>query len=225
VLFIVTHGKSYFLAPAYPPLFAGGAMLVGEWRVRRPRWVAAYAVALAIIGVFLAPAAMPILPPVVYGHIYSNISSNGAGAQQNAGDIHGLPQALADRFGWEQQVALIAQIYHSLPLNEQRVACIFTENYGEAGALVQFGERYHLPPPISGHNAFYVWGPQGCTGQVVITINIAPQDAARGFGSVTLAARTSCEDCVDFENHAPILILRQPTEPFAVMWAQARHFD
>ena len=28
VLFIATQGKSYFLAPAYPPLFAGGAMQI-----------------------------------------------------------------------------------------------------------------------------------------------------------------------------------------------------
>jgi hypothetical protein len=92
-------------------------------------------------------------------------------------------------------------------------------------ALGQFGARYHLPPPISGHNAFYIWGPGGCTGQVLITINVAPQDAARAFGSVTLAARTSCKACVDFENNAPILILRDPKEPFSVLWAQAKMYE
>ncbi len=221
VLFIVIQGKSYFLAPAYPPLFAGGAMLVGTWRVRFRRWVAAYPVVLAVCGVLLAPAVMPVLPPAVYAHIYGK--SGNAGSQQESGDSYGLPQSLADRFGWEQQVALIAQVYHSLPPDEQRVACIFTSNYGEAGALVQ----YHLPEPISGHNAFHLWGPQGCTGQVVITINIPPQDAARAFSSVTLATRTSCAACEDFENHAPILILRQPKAkvPFAVLWAQAKHYD
>ena len=187
-------------------------MLLGEWRVRWRRWVAAYPVVLAISGVLLAPAVMPVLPPAVYGHVYGKSGS-------------GLPQALADRFGWEEQVALIAQVYHGLPRDEQRVACIATANYGEAGALVQFGGRYHLPPPISGHNAFYIWGPQGCTGQVVITINIPPQDAARWFSSVTLVARTSCDACVAFENHAPILILRQPKAPFAVMWALSKHYD
>jgi 4-amino-4-deoxy-L-arabinose transferase-like glycosyltransferase len=223
VLFIAIKAKSYFLAPAYPPLFAGGAMLFGQWQVRWHRLVAAYPVALVMIAVLLAPAVMPVLPPAVYGHIYGKAGSGGA--QQEAGDIYGLPQALADRFGWEEQVALIAQVYHSLPMDEQRVACIATSNYGEAGALVQFGGRYHLPPPISGHNAFYTWGPQGCNGQVLITINIAPQDAARWFGSVTLAARTSCDACVDFENHAPILILRQPKVPFTVLWAQAKYYD
>ena len=200
-------------------------MLIGTWRVRWRGWIVAYAVLLAVIGVLLSPAVMPVLPPAVYAHVYGK--SGNAGSQQESGDSYGLPQALADRFGWEEQVALIAQVYHSLPMDEQRVACIFTENYGEAGALVQFGGRYHLPPPISGHNAFYIWGPQGCTGQVIITINIAPQDAAQGFSSVTLASSTSCAACVDFENKAPILILRQPkaNAPFAVLWAQAKHYD
>ncbi len=217
VLFIAIQGKSYFLAPAYPPLYAGGAMLLGNWRVGFRRWVAVYPVVLAISGVLLAPAVMPVLPPAVYAQVYGTSGSAGAG------DSYGLPQALADRFGWEQQVALIAQVYHGLPPDEQRVACIFTANYGEASALVQFGGRYHLPPPISGHNAFYIWGPDGCTGQVLITINIAPQDAARGFRSVTLAARTSCDECVAYENQAPILILRQPKAPF--IWALSKHYD
>jgi len=227
VLFIATQGKSYFLAPAYPPLFVGGAMLFGAWRERwrtwGPRWVAAYAVMLALSGALLAPAAMPMLPPAVYGQIYGR--SSDAGSQQVSGDVYGLPQSLADRFGWEEQVALIAQVYHSLPPEEQRVACIFTEDYGEASALAHFGARYHLPPAISGHNAFYIWGPEGCSGQVLITINISPQDAAQGYDSVTLAARTSCANCEASENNAPILILRQPKEPFATLWSQARHYD
>ena len=222
VLFAAIQGNVSFLAPAYPPLYAGGAMVVGAWRVRWRRWVAVYPVLLVLSAVLLAPAVMPILPPALYLQIYGK--SGSAGSQQG-GASNGLPQSLADRFGWEQQVALIAQVYHGLPPGEQQVACIFTENYGEASALVEFGGRYHLPPPISGHNAFYLWGPQGCTGQVLITINIAPQDAARGFNSVTLAARTSCENCVFFENNAPILVLRQPKEPFAVLWAQAKHYD
>jgi len=219
VLFAVIGGKPYFLAPAYLPLFAGGAMLFGEWHKRWRRWVAVYPVVLVVIGVLLAPAVMPVLPPAVYRQVYGTSGSAGAG------DSYGLPQNLADRFGWEEQVALIAQVYHSLPPDEQRVACIFTSNYGKAAALVQFGGRYHLPEPISGHNAFYLWGPHGCTGQVIITINIAQEDAAQAFRSVTLAARTSCAACVDFENQAPILILRQPKVPFAVLWAHAQYYD
>jgi hypothetical protein len=226
-LFMVIQAKSYFLAPAYPPLFAGGAMLCGAWQMRWRRWgtrlVAAYATLLALSGVLLAPAVMPVLPPAVYAQVYPMSRNSGAG--QESGDAYGLPQSLADRFGWPEQVALISQVYRSLPPDEQRVACIFTANYGEAGALVQFGPRYQLPPPISAHNAFYLWGPDGCSGQVLISINISPQDAAQGYGSVVLAARTSCAACVAFENDAPILVLRQPKAPLAALWQQAKHYD
>jgi hypothetical protein len=91
-----------------------------------------------------------------------------------------------------------------------------------AGALEQFGGRYHLPPPISGHNAFYIWGPGGCTGQVIISIGITAQAATSAFGSVTLAAKASCKAFMGLENNAPILILRDPKEPFNVIWAQAK---
>lgn len=224
VLFFVIQGKSYFLAPAYLPVFAGGAMLVDEWRMRWRKLVGAYPLVLALSGVLLAPAVMPILPPATYAVVYSAISG-GAGAQQEAGNHFGLPQILADRFGWQEQVALVAWVYHSLPASEQRVACIFTSNYGEAGALLHFGGSYHLPPPISGHNAFYLWGPQGCTGQVVVAVNIPLQEATDAYSSVTLAATTSCAACVYYENQAPILILVHPKFPFSTLWAQVKHFD
>ncbi len=227
VVFIVIQGKSYFLAPAYPPLFAGGAVVLGQWRLRFPTWgprgVTAYAVILVLSGILLAPAVMPVLPPAVYAHVYG--PSGNSGAQQESGDTYGLPQSLADRFGWESQVALVAKVYHSLPPQDQQVACIFASNYGEASALYQFGSRYHLPIPISGHNAYYIWGPRGCTGQVIISINITPQVAAQAFGSVTLAATTSCKACESFENNAPILILRQPKEPFSKLWASAKDYE
>ncbi len=65
-----------------------------------------------------------------------------------------------------------------------------------------------------------------CTGQVLITITTAPQDAAQGHDSVTLAATTSRAACVSIENNAPILILRQPQAnvPFVVLWERARHY-
>jgi 4-amino-4-deoxy-L-arabinose transferase-like glycosyltransferase len=225
-LFAALQAKSYFLAPAYTPLYAGGALaLVGEWRARWRGWVIAYVVILTLGSLLLAPAATPTLPPNVYGHIYG--TAGNAGSQQASGDVNGLPQTLADRFGWEQQVALIARVYHSLPPDQQRVACIFASNYGEASALVEFGPQYHLPQPISGHNAFYLWGPDGCTGQVLITVNVQPQDVAQEYGSVVLAARTACANCVDFENNAPILILRDPkfTVPFAKVWPQVKQYE
>ena len=111
-------------------------MIFGAWRLRWRRWgtklVAGYASVLGLSGVLLAHAVMAVLSPAVYAHVYP--MSGNSGAEQESGDAFGLPQSLADRFGWEEQVALIAQVYESLPSDEQRIACIFTANYGEASA-------------------------------------------------------------------------------------------
>jgi Dolichyl-phosphate-mannose-protein mannosyltransferase len=224
ILFALLQSKSYFLSPAYLPLFACGALQIQSWGPRFRRIASAYPYVLALSGLLLAPGVIPLLPPPNYGPLYGSLLGN-SGAQQSAGDIHQLPQILADRFGWESQVAQIAQVYHRLPSEDQRIACIYTVNYGEGGALYQFGDRYHLPPPISGHNAFFTWGSHGCTGQVVVSIGITPQQAARWFNEVTLVATTSCDDCVQEEDNTPILVLRQPKVAFSIIWEQSKHLN
>ena len=43
-------------------------------------------------------------------------------------------------------------------------------NYGEAAAIDIYGSRLGLPPAISGHNNYWIWGPRGHDGSVVIEI-------------------------------------------------------
>ncbi|HEV2461554.1 MAG TPA: glycosyltransferase family 39 protein, partial [Ktedonobacterales bacterium] len=68
VLLTLINAKSYFLAPAYSMLYAGGAVAVerAAWVARRAWVKPAYVVALALSGLFLAPLAMPLLPPAAY---------------------------------------------------------------------------------------------------------------------------------------------------------------
>jgi hypothetical protein len=80
VLFIALQGTSYFLAPAHPPLFAGGAMLCGAWRLRwpqwGPRWVVDYAVMLALVARSWRPQRCRCYPP-----LYTARSMAGAATQ------------------------------------------------------------------------------------------------------------------------------------------------
>jgi len=55
-------------------------------------------------------------------------------------------------------------------------ACVLTSNYGEAGALSQLAAPGSLPPIISGHNNYYLWGPGTCTGQALIAVGYSPSD-------------------------------------------------
>jgi 4-amino-4-deoxy-L-arabinose transferase-like glycosyltransferase len=64
-LFVALNAKFYFLAPAYPALFAAGAVVIERF-VRRRRWEwpkRAYACALLLSGLVIAPlTVVPVLP-------------------------------------------------------------------------------------------------------------------------------------------------------------------
>jgi hypothetical protein len=122
-------------------------------------------------------------------------------------------------------VGTIAQVHRALPPEEQSVACVFTGNYGEAGAVDFFGSRYGLPPAISGHNNYFLWGPDGCTGAIVITVGVAREDLTPFFADVTQAATTTCADCMPYEDNDPVFVARQPKVPIQGAWPKVKHFE
>lgn len=163
-LFIRLEAKDYYLAPIYPMLFAAGAVLVTKKRV------ATLAVAaLIVIGGFIAaPLALPVLPPEQYLAYQRRL-----GVEPQAAEVSHtseMPQIFSDQFGWEEMVKQVAAYYHSLPAAERQKTAIFTDNYGQAGAIDFYGRKYGLPPAISGHQNYYLWGPRGFTGESVILI-------------------------------------------------------
>src|SRR5262249_44455431 len=149
LMLTLLRSKAYFLAPTYPILFAAGAALFERWKLRaRFAWILpAYVVLVALAGVLPAPAVMPILPPAIVVRSYGQ-----------------LEQVLADRFGWDSLTQTVEQVYDSLPTAQRAQACVLASNYGEAGALMQLAAPGRLPPVISGHNNYYLWGPGPCTG-------------------------------------------------------------
>jgi 4-amino-4-deoxy-L-arabinose transferase-like glycosyltransferase len=225
-LFTAINAKAYFLAPAYPMLFAGGAVQL-EQVARRLQWRwlrVALPATLAVSGLLLAPLAMPILSPAAFARTYArltDIGNSGAG-QQKAGIF---PQYLGDRFGWTTMTATVAQVYDRLPPAERAQACVFTNNYGEASALSFLGEAYHLPPALSGHNTYYLWGPGPCTGAVVLTVGQTRQDDEKAFRSVVQVATTSCTYCMAYEDNLPVYLCTQPRAPLPALWATVKHFD
>lgn len=226
VLFTLINAKAYFLAPAYPMLFAGGAVLLEQVVLqRRQRWLrVALPAALAASGLLLAPLAMPVLPPATFARTYGHLTAigNSGAGQQTAGIF---PQYLGDRFGWETMTATVVQAYNHLPAAERSQACIFTNNYGEASALTFLGGPYHLPPALSGHNNYYLWGRGSCTGAVVLTVGQTRQDDERAYATVVQVAMTSCSYCMAYENNLPVYLCTQPRGPLPALWATVKHFN
>ncbi len=217
VFMTVLDMKPYYLAPVYPMLYAGGALMIERSSISKKRvfrWFGSrpYIACLVIVAVLLAPLAMPILSPATV------TSSYGASDYQ----VSPLP----DRYGWSGLVSNLSIAYNALPASLKGQACIFTSNYGEASAVNFLGRSLGLPAAISGHNNYYVWGPGSCSGRVLITIGISQSTMQQAYGNVTLLMTNECSYCVSYEQVLPIYLCTNPNfTSLAALWSGVRHYD
>jgi hypothetical protein len=181
--FIILHGKSYYLAPAYPMLFAAGGVAAERVFANRFRWCQAALLALILAtGTLIAPLAVPILPPA---KLVAYMRAIGLQLPRTeTSHTAPLPQIFADQFGWQEMVGSVAHVYHHLRPEDEKRAAIFCQNYGEAGAVDFFGPEFGLPPAISGHQNYFFWGPRDWTGEVVLVLDTRDDDEREQFASV-----------------------------------------
>src|SRR5207253_2872972 len=148
--FIILHGKSYYLAPAYPMLLASGGVALERVFANRLKWFKpALLVVIVLTGALFAPLAIPILPP---GKLVAYMRAiHQEPPRTETSHTAPLPQLFADQFGWQEMVASVAHVYHHLRPEDEKRAAIFCQSYGEAGAIDFFGPKFGLPSAISGH--------------------------------------------------------------------------
>jgi hypothetical protein len=222
LVFDVSHGKPYYLAPIYPTLLAFGAVRIEAWIGNAIVRAAGLAV-LVVQGIAIAPLTLPILPVdtfIRYEHTIGFMPSSGE--HQTLGV---LPQHYADMFGWQDMARKIATVYWSLPPADRARAVFFGSNYGEAAAIDIFGRRLGLPPAISGHNNYYLWGPRGHDGSVLIIIGGDPRHYADLFRSVEIAGRIDAPHAMPYEMDKPIYVLRRMKMPLQAYWPRTRNYQ
>lgn len=221
---LLLKGRIYYLAPIYPMLFAAGAVWIeSQFALRQWRWARqAVLVPLAVGGMVATPLAIPILPvraSVAYSRFWDvekvQVEKSASGE---------LPQFFADMFGWPEQAAVVASVYGKLDPAERARCAILAENYGEAGAVDYFGPAYGLPHAISGHNNYYLWGPRGYTGELVIAVGMKLEDLQPLFGSIQQVATISHPYAVPDENNLPVYLCRNPRMPLSQAWPRLKFY-
>jgi hypothetical protein len=220
--FIILHGKSYYLAPAYPMLFAAGGVAVERVFANRLKWCKpALLVAMLTTGALLAPLAVPVLPP---GKLVAYMRAIGLQLPRTETSHTGpLPQLFADQFGWQEMVASVAHVYHHLRPEDEKRAAIFCQNYGEAGAIDFFGPRFGLPPAISGHQNYFLWGPRDWTGEVALVLDTRDDDEREQFASVEdLGQIVSSPWAMPFERRTHIYLCRDLKTNVLEVWPHVK---
>jgi hypothetical protein len=218
---LVGHGKPYYLAPAFPLLYAAGGVDV-ERRLVRPVARGAVAALLAVGGAVVAPLTIPILEPASFVRYAAALGAKDTPDEKH--EMGPLPQHFADQFGWEDMARQVADAYARLTPEERNVALVYVRNYGEAGAIEFFARRYALPPVACGHNAYFTWGlPQG-RGEVLITIGEKGATLEETYEDVVKVGETFHPYAMPYENHRPIYVARKPRRDLHAIWPETKHY-
>jgi len=222
VEFVVLHGKSYYLAPAYPMLFAAGGVAVERIFAARLKWIKpVFLVAIIAMGALCAPLVLPILPPDKLIAYMRAIHMEPPRTETSHTEV--LPPIFADQFGWEQMVGSVAHVYHHLRPEDEKRAAIFCQNYGEAGAIDLFGPKLGLPPAISGHQNYFLWGPRDWTGEVILVLDTNDEDERELFGSVEdLGQMVSSPWAMPFERRMHIFLCRDLNVSARELWSRVK---
>jgi 4-amino-4-deoxy-L-arabinose transferase-like glycosyltransferase len=207
---LLTGAKAYYIAAYYFVLLAAGAVALERWLAparRRALAGAGVAVALAASAVI----GLPLIP---------------------AKDIGGSPVAsinpdALEQIGWPRFADTIAGVYRRLPRPKRAHAVVFTENYGEAGALRRYRPERRLPPAYSGHNSFADFGRPRDGAQPVILVGFRSRAEIAGFfAGCRVVARIDNGVGVDNEEQGgPVWLCRAPRRPWSELWPRLHHLD
>lgn len=216
LLFVLAKGRSYYLAAAYPMLYAAGSVWGEQWLatlrrswanfVRILAWTALMADIALVSAIFL-----PIAPVN---------SAQWRFASKINGDLR-------EELGWPELVATVAQIRDKLPPEDLAHLGVLAGNYGEAGSINLYGEKYGLPPAISGINSFWQRGYGNPPPQTLIVVGLSRKFLDENFASCELAGHAWNPYGVpneETQDHPDIYVCRGLKKTWPDFWKDFQYY-
>ncbi|GAA2627471.1 glycosyltransferase family 39 protein [Streptomyces vastus] len=207
VLVLGLGGKGYYAVPLLLVMLVAGCEPALTWTRRYGRtWPM---VAVALSAAINATVTLPVLPQSALA----------------------VPMALnkeqGEQVGWPALADAASEGWSGIPAREQARAVIFTQNYGEAGALDRYGPARGLPKPYSGHMSYADWGPppNSADGPVLLVRQEDARDIERYFTGCRQVAQVDNGHGVENEEQdAAIVLCSGTTQPWSGLWPSLRHY-
>ena len=214
--YLLAKGRGYYLAPAYPVLYAGGAVFGAKLIAHfRPAWKTSLQwlawVSVLVTIAFLTAYFVPLAP----------VDSPWARRAFEVNDD------FREEIGWPELVQTVARIRDSLGPSDRSRLAVLAGNYGEAGAINLYGPDYGLPAAISGTNSFWARGYGDPPPETVILIGFSREVGERLFESCELAGHITNRYSVRNEettDHPDIFLCRHLRQSWSEFWKNFRRY-
>ncbi|MGD0157798.1 MAG: glycosyltransferase family 39 protein [Terracidiphilus sp.] len=226
-MMIVEHGKHYYPADVYPYLVVAGCVQIEDWTSKLRKGRVVIAAATVLLGLAFFPLVMPVLPEAQLARYDSrlwsllHISRNSLATEHRAQPE--LPTDFANMHGWTQLAAIVSRVYQGLPPGDRAQAVVMAQNYSEAAAIEFLSEP--KIPVISGHNQYFLWGPRGYSGNILICVGDNCDSAARQFRTSSLEARLETPWIQPSEYGIPIMLCRGIKKPISELWPLTKLYN
>lgn len=186
IILLVLNGKVYYSFGAFPMLFAAGGICLQKvlGSILAPFRYAAVALLLAP-SLLLVPTVIPILPFTSTLRFFEFTTESGLEFPVKWEDqrTHATTQDYADMLGWEEIAKHAKTAYQRIPKTERSKTTLIAGNYGLAGAIQHYANKYDLPKPVSLSSSFVLWSPDTIETKYIIMIDDDIDDMAGAFAT------------------------------------------
>jgi 4-amino-4-deoxy-L-arabinose transferase-like glycosyltransferase len=209
LIFFAAGGKSYYVGPIYPLVYAAAAMWLDD-RLRSRIGVAAFAAASTALILVLLPIGLPVLPA------QAMVSQN----------LWQTRKDYADMIGWPELVHATAQAYETLSPDQKSSGIILAQNYGEAGAIDYYGPALLLPNAVSPHLTYWYWAPARLDPKTVVLVGFTHELADRYFAECRDAGTITNDLGIHNDEYGGlILVCTNPKQPLWTVWRSLQTLD
>jgi hypothetical protein len=215
--FLVSGGKPYYLASAYPAVLAAGGVALERWLATRVAMRRALVGSLAVTGLALGVLTLPALPIRTVDRALQAVLGWVVPPMALTHDMHGM-------IGWEEHASTIDRLYRSLPAHERIQASVLTGSYAQAAAL-NILRAVPVPRAVSGHMTYYLWGPDGGRGDVLIAYGLPRDLLERHYRECTERARIDAPLARPWDTDLPVYVCRRPLGTMLDFWPDVRRFS
>jgi len=226
LLTLLVHGKDYYIAATYPVMFITGAVAATEiLQGATGRLVLTFWTLMAsAFSVWIAPLALPVLP---VKDLKAFILKFPLRPQAQEKSFKGtlLPQVFADQLGWHDYVNQVGTAWLALPKAERAKTAIKVDNYGEAAALDVYGKPFGLPPALSGHNQYFLWGLRGQNPENLLVVQNNPERLSPYCKTSKVISTTYSPDAMAYENGKAIAYCQGLKIDLKAYWPQIKDYN
>jgi len=222
-LLLLTNGKPYYLAPAYPLLFAAGGVFWQSRLTTALGWVSLLGPMTTIGGIF-AFLSLPYLPLAKMDRVLDSLLMGVVPAIGLTHDYH-------NQLSWQRYYPTMREIYAALPIDDRSATIIIAGFYRQASGmrLAASRDRHDIDPAggepgiYSPHLTYHFWPPDFANVKRALVLSIPQEILALHFNEIKKVGEidhpTRPEASPDV-----VYLVESPKRPWPEVWRALKWF-